>query len=119
MSWVAPRDIAEVPATVLLNPSWHHRRVQAVHGPEDLTWAQVAEILSAELGRKISVARIHDDEMRRQYLEAGMPAPLAEAMLGMSTGLRDGFAPEQRRSVASTTPTSLRTWDHAELATAL
>ena len=119
MAWVAPRDIAEVASTVLLNPSWHRRRVQAVHGPEDLTWAQVAEILSEELARAVSVTRIHDDEMRRQYLEAGMPAPLAEAMLGMSTGLRDGFVPEQQRSVTSTTPTSLRTWVHAELATAL
>jgi len=34
----------------------------------------------------------------------------------MSTGLRDGFVPEQGRSVVSTTPTPLRSWLREELA---
>lgn len=95
MSWVAPRDIAEVAALALLNPVWRGRRVQAVHSPEDLSWAQVAEILTDELGREVRVKRITDEQMRERYLGAGMPPALAEALLGMSTGLRDDFEPEQ------------------------
>lgn len=110
MPWVAPRDIAEVAATTLLSSAWSGRRVQAVHGPEDLSWADVAALLTRELGRKIEVERITDDEMRRQYLDAGMPAAWADAMLGMSTGLRDDFVPEQPRSIVTTTPTTLRAW---------
>ena len=38
MSWVAPRDIAEVAALRLLSDDWSGHQVQAVHGPEDLSW---------------------------------------------------------------------------------
>lgn len=115
MSWVAPRDIAEVAAFALLNGEWHGRRVQAVHGPKDLTWAQVAKILTDEVGREVRVERIADEQMREQYLRAGMPPAAADEVLGMSTGLRDGFAPEQHRSVLTTTPTRLRSWIREEL----
>ncbi|WP_422116181.1 NAD(P)H-binding protein [Brachybacterium sp. UNK5269] len=110
MAWVAPRDIAEVAATTVLNPDWSGRRVQGVHGPADLSWAEVSSVLTAELGREVHVEQIGDEQMREQMLAAGMPEPMAAAMLGMSTGLRDGFVPEQARSVFSTTPTTLRSW---------
>ncbi|KJQ54266.1 NAD(P)H-binding protein [Microbacterium sp. SA39] len=119
MSWVAPRDIAEVAAMTLLNGDWNGRRVQAVHGPEDLSWSQVAAILSEELGREIVVERIADEVTRGQYLDAGMPPAMADAVLGMSTGLRDDFIPEQPRSLVSTTPTTLRSWAREELRPAL
>lgn len=115
MSWVAPRDIAEVAALALLSAEASGRRVQAVHGPEDLTWTQVAKILTEELGREVGVERITDEQMRDLYLQAGMPSAMADAVLGMSTGLRDGFMPEQERSMVTTTPTQLRSWIREEL----
>ncbi len=114
MAWVAPRDIAEVAALTLLNREWTGHRVQAVHGPEDLSWSQVAGILTRELGRDVNVERVADDEMLQQYLDAGMPGAMADAVLGMSTGLRDDFAPEQERSVVTSTPTTLRAWVREE-----
>ncbi|MFJ4998663.1 NAD(P)H-binding protein [Microbacterium sp. NPDC088619] len=115
MAWVAPRDIAEVAALTLLNRDWSGHRVRAVHGPEDLSWSQVAEILTQELGRNVTVERIADDQMRQGLLAVRMPEAMADAVLGMSTGLRDGFVPEQERSVATTTPTGLRGWVREEL----
>ncbi|WP_426186108.1 NAD(P)H-binding protein [Microbacterium sp. TWP3-1-2b2] len=116
MAWVAPRDIAEVAALTLLSREWTGHRVQAVHGPEDLSWSQVAGILTQELGRDVTVERVADEEMRQQYIDAGMPTAMADAVLGMSTGLRDDFTPEQERSVVTTTPTTLRAWVREELA---
>ena len=115
MAWVAPRDIAEVAALALLNREWSGHRVQAVHGPEDLSWSQVAAILTQELRRDVVVERIADDEMRQGLLDAGIPEAMADAVLGMSTGLRDGFVPEQKRTVVTTTPTGLRGWVREEL----
>lgn len=115
MPWAAPRDIAEVAALALLNGEWTGRRVQAVHGPADLSWAEVAAILTRELGREVAVQRIDDEEMRQGLRAAGMPDAMAEAVLGMSTGLRDGFVAEQPRSVLSTTPTTLEAWARGEL----
>ncbi len=116
MSWVAPRDIAEVAAGLLLNPSWSGRRVQGVHGPADLSWNEVADILTSELGRPVSAARIADDEMRDIYLSAGLSPAAADALLGMSIGLREDFIPEQPRTVVTTTPTTLKAWVREELA---
>ncbi|WP_341973902.1 NAD(P)H-binding protein [Microbacterium sp. LWO13-1.2] len=115
MSWVAPRDIADVAAGLLLSTSWSGRRVQAVHGPADLSWNDVAAILATERGTPVKAEQIADDEMRRIYLSAGISQSAAEALLGMSTGLRDGFTPEQARTVVSTTPTTLRSWVSEEL----
>ncbi|MDJ0380332.1 NAD(P)H-binding protein [Streptomyces sp. G-G2] len=115
MAWVAPRDIAEVAATRLLSPAWSGRCVQAVHGPADLTWRQVADILTAATGRRIDVEQITDDAMRTQLHESGMTDGLVEAVLGMSTGLREDFAPEQHRTVRTTTPTTLAAWAYDRL----
>lgn len=114
MSWVAPRDIAEVAALALLDTSWHGRRVRAVHGPEDLTWNKVAGILSDQVGHVVRAERIGDAQMRRRHLAAGMPPAMADAVMGMSVGLRDGFRPEQVRTLA-TTPTTLAAWIREEL----
>lgn len=114
-SWVAPRDIAEVATLRLLNTAWSGHRIQAVHGPQDLSWQQVAEILSAQIGHPVRVEQISDETMREQYLTAGMPPGMADAVLGMCTGLRDDFEPEQPRSLATTTPTTLTSWIHDEL----
>ncbi|WP_309129529.1 NAD(P)H-binding protein [Microbacterium sp.] len=115
MSWVAPRDIAEVAAGLLLNPEWSGRSVHAVHGPADLSWQEVAAVLTEELGRPVTAQRITDEQMRAGYLEMGMSPASADAMIGMSTGLRDDFVPEQPRTVATTTPTTLRAWIRDEL----
>ncbi len=115
LAWVAPRDIAEVAVARLLSADWSGRCVQAVHGPVDLTWQQAAEIASAAIGHPFVVERIADDEMRERLRGSGMTDGLVEAVVGMSTGLREGFTPEQVRTVRTTTPTSLAGWAYAEL----
>ena len=115
MSWVAPRDVAEVASLIMLNGRWQGHRVQAVHGPQDLSWPQVSEILTAQVGHSVRVEQISDATMRQQYLKAGMSAAMADAVLGMSTGLRDDFHPAQSRTTVTTTPTTLTSWIHDEL----
>ncbi|MBA3251243.1 MAG: NAD(P)H-binding protein [Geodermatophilaceae bacterium] len=115
MPWVAPRDIAEVAVTRLLSPGWSGRHVQAVHGPQDLTWSQATAIVAEAVGRPLRAERVEDDAMRAMLRHAGLGDQVVEAVLGMSTGLRDGFVPEQPRSLRTTTPTTLAAWAHAEL----
>lgn len=115
MSWVAPRDIAEVATGVLLNSHWNGHRVQAIHGARDLSWNDVSQILADQTCRPVEVEQITDTEMRETYLAAGMPPQLADAVLGMSTGLRDNFCPEQPRDFITTTTTTLESWVCDEL----
>ncbi|QOC91218.1 NAD(P)H-binding protein [Micromonospora craniellae] len=88
LPWVAPQDIAAVAAGRLLSRTWDGRVVQAVHGPEDLSYRDVAAVLS-------------------------------EAAVGMGAGTRDDFVPENPRSYATTTPTSLAAWAGQHLRPAL
>jgi uncharacterized protein YbjT (DUF2867 family) len=110
LPWVAPRDIAEVAVTRLLSTEWSGRCVQAVHGPAHLTWPAAAEIVSAATAHPLRVERVTDDAMRDILRGAGMTDGLVEAVIGMSTGLRDDFVPEQSRSLHTTTPTTLASW---------
>ncbi|MFJ9552563.1 NAD(P)H-binding protein [Nocardiopsis sp. NPDC101807] len=115
MPWVAPRDIAEVAVGRLLNPGWTGRVVQAVHGPADLSWEQAAAVVTDVTGRPVRAERIADERMRDTLAGAGLGPGLVEAVMGMSTGLRDGFRPEQSRTAATTTPTTLAAWCQDEL----
>ncbi|GGP33321.1 NmrA family NAD(P)-binding protein [Streptomyces melanogenes] len=114
MPWVDPRDIGDVVAARLLSDSWRGRVVQAVHGPEDLTFHQVARILTEALGRLIRLDPVSDDATRDALRAAGLPPSAVEGMVGMTAGSR-GLVPEQPRDLLTTTPTPLSAWAHAHL----
>ena len=119
MPWVDPSDIAAVATLRLLADDWTGRQVQAVHGPADLTWHEVAAALSAATGVSIQAQQITDDEERSALRGAGMSDVAVEGIIGMAAGERDGFIPEQPRSVLSTTPSSLAGWAITHLRPAL
>jgi uncharacterized protein YbjT (DUF2867 family) len=89
--------------------------VLAVHGPQDLSHAGVAAILTAATGRPFRAERIPDDDMRARLDSAGLDPAHVDAVLGMSTGLREGFTPEDPRTILTTTPTTLAAWAHEHL----
>lgn len=115
MPWVDPRDVAEVATGRLLSAGWTGRQVQAVHGPADLTWTEVAETLSAATGSPIKAERITEDEQRAALREAGLSDVMIEGIVGMAAS----FTPEQPRSLVTTTPTSLAAWAITHLRPAL
>jgi uncharacterized protein YbjT (DUF2867 family) len=110
LSWVDPRDIGDVAAARLLSTDWSGRHVLAVKGPEDLTFAEAAAIVSEVTGREVRAEQIPDDAMRSALRGAGLGEPVIEGILGMSIGMRSGFVPEQERTLLTTTPTTLRAW---------
>jgi len=115
MPWVDPRDIAAVAVARLLSTDWSGRVVQAVHGPADLAFTEVAAILSDVLGRRVALRETTDDEQRAGLLAAGLSETAASGVVGMTSGMRDGFVPEQPRSALTTTPTTLAEWATSQL----
>ncbi len=108
--WVDPRDIGEVAAGRLLSAGWSGRRVQAVHGPEDLTLARVAEIISEATGLRVRAETIPEDALRRSLRSAGFGDKQVEGIAGMSAVTRADFVAEDKRSIVTTTPTALPAW---------
>ena len=117
--WVDPRDISEIAAARLLSAGWSGRHVQAVHGPEDLTLTRVAEIISEVTSRRVRAETISQDTLRRSLRAAGLGDKQVEGMAGMSAVMRDDFTAEDKRSILTTTPTTLAAWAYVHLRPAL
>ena len=115
LPWVDPRDIGDIAAARLLATDWSGRHVQAVHGPEHLSYAAAAAVISRATGRPLRAEQIPDDQMRAGLRAAGLGDVQVEAFLGMSTGLREEFVPEDDRTILTTTPTTLASWAHEHL----
>ncbi|WP_037045448.1 NmrA family NAD(P)-binding protein [Pseudonocardia halophobica] len=114
MAWVDPRDIGEVAAARLLARDWSGRVVQGVHGPEDLTYAQVAAVLAEVLGRPVTYHRLSDDDVRAALRAAGLGEGAVEGIVGMTAGTR-GLRSDPPRTALTTTPTTLAEWAHRVL----
>lgn len=114
MPWVDPRDIGDVVAARLLGDAWRGRVVQAVHGPEDLTFEQAARILTEVVGRRVRLEPVDDDAVRESLRAAGLSPAAVEGIVGMAGGSRDPV-PEQPRDLMTTTPTRLDGWARTEL----
>ncbi|MEU5837200.1 NAD(P)H-binding protein [Streptomyces diacarni] len=110
LPWVDPRDIGDVAAARLLSPGWTGQHTQGVHGPADLTWVEAAAILTESVGRPVRAERISDDELRAGLRAAGLGSRQVEGVVGMSAWMRDGFTPEDARTLLTTTPTTLGSW---------
>jgi uncharacterized protein YbjT (DUF2867 family) len=119
MPWVDPLDIATVATLRLLAGDWTGRQVQAVHGPADLTWTEAAAALSTATGVPITAQQVTGAEQRAALRDAGMGEVAVEGIVGMGIGKREGFTPEQPRTMLTTTPGSLAGWAITHLRPAL
>ncbi len=105
--WNDPRDVGEIAAARLLSRFLSGQGVQSVGGPADLSYTEVAQIVSEAVGRKIEAMRITDEEYRQGLLGAGLPEPVAAALVGLSRSIAGIAEFELGRNYLSTTPTTL------------
>jgi uncharacterized protein YbjT (DUF2867 family) len=117
--WVDPRDIGEIAAARLLSAGWTGHHVQAVHGPEDLTLSRVAAIVSQATGHPVRAETMSEDALRRSLRSLGLGDNQVEGFVGMSAVMRDDFIAEDKRSILTTTPTTLAAWAYVHLRPAL
>ena len=80
MPWVDTRDIAAVAGTVLTSQG-HENLVYEITGPESLTYAQVAERLSQQMGRQITYVNVPDGAAHQAMVGMGMTPWFAEGMI--------------------------------------
>jgi uncharacterized protein YbjT (DUF2867 family) len=106
----ATRDIAAAASRLLLDHSWAGDRTQPVMGPEDLSFNDVAAIMSDVLARPIHFRRIPDDEFRSRLVGLGMSEPMAQATLDMWAAYGEGLDLGEPRTPESTSPTHFREW---------
>ena len=106
----AARDIAAVAARLLLDHSWSGVGDAAVLGPEDLSFNDMAEIMSGVLGKPVRFQQITFEEFKAGFIERGASEAFAQGMVDMMAAKNDGLDNAEPRTSQSTTPTSFRQW---------
>jgi uncharacterized protein YbjT (DUF2867 family) len=106
----ATRDIAAVTAKLLLDRSWTGQGHVAVLGPEDLSFNDMAQIMSEVLGKPIRYQQIPFEAYRSRFLEFGMSEAMAQGMTDMAAAKNSGLDNAEPRTPESATPTGFRQW---------
>lgn len=91
VSIVDVRDIAAAAAEALTEPG-HEGRIYDLTGPEALTHTQMAEQLSAAIGREIRFVDVPEEAMAQAMLGIGMPAWQVEGLVEDYAHYRRGEA---------------------------
>ncbi|GCF09333.1 NAD(P)H-binding protein [Dictyobacter arantiisoli] len=103
-------DIATVAARLLLDHTWSGVESVPVLGPEDLSYNDMAQIMSEVLGRPVRFQQITSEAMKATLTGFGMSDAMAQGMVDMIAAYDQGLATAEPRTPESTTPTSFRQW---------
>ena len=106
----ATRDIATAAARLLLDGSWSGAGHVAVLGPEDLSFNDMAQIMSEVLSQPVRYQQITGQALKDRLTGAGMSDAMAQATVDMMIAKDQGLDNAEPRTPESTTPTSFRQW---------
>jgi uncharacterized protein YbjT (DUF2867 family) len=110
---LAARDIAQVAVQWLTDITWHGTQVRELRGPADLSFDDVARILSESLGRKITYVRCQPEQMRAMIVSHGLSDNMADILVEMYDAIETGrLKPEQADRAANRTSTTLADFAH-------
>ena len=109
------RDIAATAARWLLDQTWSGPGSVPVLGPEDLSYNDMASILSEVLGKPVRFQQIPGDAFKARLLQRGMSEAMAQANLDLWVAYGQGLDTAEPRTPQSTTPTSFRRWSEEVL----
>ncbi|QBD83386.1 NmrA family transcriptional regulator [Ktedonosporobacter rubrisoli] len=106
----ATRDIATVATSLLLDHTWSGVASCPVLGPEDLSYNDMAQIMSEVLDKPVRYQQIAGSALKAMLTGSGMSNAMAQGMLDMMMAYDQGLATAEPRTPESTTPTSFRQW---------
>jgi uncharacterized protein YbjT (DUF2867 family) len=86
-----------------------------VLGPEDLSYNDMAAIMSEVLERTVRFQEIPGEAFKAGLLQRGMSEAMAQATLDMWVAYSQGLDTAEPRTPRSTTPTSFRQWSEEVL----
>ncbi|MFI6937071.1 NAD(P)H-binding protein [Streptomyces sp. NPDC050287] len=106
----AIRDIAAVAAELLLDDSWNGVGEVPVLGPEDLSFDDMARIMTEVLGRPVRFQQISGEEYKERMMRFGSSGAIAQGLLDMALAKDAGLDNAVVRTPQNSTPTSFRQW---------
>jgi NAD(P)H dehydrogenase (quinone) len=88
-AYVSREDCAAAAAAALTGDG-HEDRIYDITGPELVTQAQLAAMVSDITGRPVEAVAIDDDQAAQNLTAAGLPADAAMAYASFGTAVREG-----------------------------
>src|SRR4029077_9974359 len=107
---VATRDIAATASRLLLDDSWTGVDEVPLLGPEDLSFNDMAEIISEVLGTEVRFRQTTFEAYKDRFLGAGMSEAMAQGMTDMAAAKNEGIDNAVPRTPENSTPTSFCQW---------
>ncbi|WIE73927.1 NAD(P)H-binding protein [Curtobacterium sp. MCJR17_020] len=107
---VATRDIAAEATRLLLSPTWTGREDVPVLGPEDLSFNDMAAIITDVLGTPIRFQQVPAQQQKDGFLGRGYSEAMAAGMVDMAVAKDNGLDNAVARTRENTTPTTFREW---------
>jgi hypothetical protein len=107
---VATRDIAAAASRLLLDDSWSGVDEVPLLGPEDLSFNDMAEIMSEVLGREVRFQQATFEAYKERFLGFGMSDAMAQGQTDMAWAKNEGLDNAVNRTPENSTPTSFREW---------
>lgn len=107
---VATRDIAASAAKLLLDKSWTGPGGLAVLGPEDLSFNDMAAIMTDVLGKPIRFQQISGQDYKANLIKFGANEVFAQGLVDMFAAKSAGLDNTEPRTPENTTPTTFRQW---------
>jgi uncharacterized protein YbjT (DUF2867 family) len=102
IAMIDPRDVGACAAAVLTTDG-HDGRTYVITGPEAITYARIADELSAATGRRVEFVDVPEGAALHAMLQAGMPAFVALQIAAIFAEAREGAAEQVTETVASLT----------------
>ena len=106
----ASRDIAAAAARLLLDHSWSGVGSVPVLGPEDLSFTEMARIMSEVLGKTVRFQQIPVESFKATLTGRGMSEAMASATVEMMVAKDNGLDNGEPRTAQASSPTSFREW---------
>ncbi len=106
----ATRDIAALASRLLLDRSWSGNESLAVLGPEDISFNDMARILSDVLQRPVRFEELPMDAYKASLIARGASDAIAQSMCDMAAAKNEGLDKTVLRTAENCTPTTFRQW---------
>jgi uncharacterized protein YbjT (DUF2867 family) len=107
---VATRDIAAAASRLLLDASWSGVEEVPLLGPEDLSFNDMAQIMSEVLGKEVRFQQTTFEAYKDRFVSFGMSDAMAQGMTDMAWAKNEGIDNAVQRTPENSTPTSFRQW---------
>jgi uncharacterized protein YbjT (DUF2867 family) len=107
---VATRDVAAAASRLLLDESWTRVEEVPLLGPEDLSFNDMAEIISEVIGKEVRFQQTTFEAYKERFVGLGMSEAMAQGMTDMAAAKNEGLDNAVERTPENSTPTSFREW---------